>query len=268
MQLVETGHLCDELSLNEKKENAKTLTIKVPTEKGNVRLYYYYMLKDTFHEVYECINNIVGPFGKEFKLKWDSSASILEEWEPIDATLRETPSCTMVVAMRGGGKRAKSKADDADTAPIKVKQLLKDNITRLKSFSGSETIQTVLVEVEKIVQNVADNPVTPVSSMFDAIPASKKASILSSTIGHSTRADERVEFIAEQVMGEMIERLSEQERMTVLAKKTMCLAVRYAIHSEFQDAKGDIGWQQMMKALADKMAEPVSETRGNRCLLM
>ena len=28
---------------------------------------------------------------------------MLEEWEPIDAALRETPSCAMVIAMRGGG---------------------------------------------------------------------------------------------------------------------------------------------------------------------
>ena len=269
VQLVETGRLHDELSLNEKKANTKTLTIKVPTEKGDVRLYYYYTPKDTFHEVFECIDNIVGIYATEFTLKWVASPSVLERWEPIEATLCDAPFCVLTIAMRGGGKRPKKKADDADMMPIKVKQLLSDNIVRLKSLTGSgEAIQNVLAEVEKIVKNVADNPATPVSSMFDTIPVSKKASILSSTIGHSTRADERVEFIAEQVLSEMMERLSEQERMTALAKKTLCLAVRYAIHSEFQDAKGDIGWQQMMKALADKMAEPVSETSGNRCLVM
>ena len=37
VQLVETGYLRDELPLNEKKANAKTPTVKVPTENGNVR---------------------------------------------------------------------------------------------------------------------------------------------------------------------------------------------------------------------------------------
>jgi len=51
--------------------------------------------------------------------------------------------------------------------------------------------------------------------------------------------------------------------MTLMAKKTFCLSIRYAIHTEYQDNKEDIGWQKMMKDLADKMSSRQSSTDTN-----
>lgn len=63
--------------------------------------------------------------------------------------------------------------------------------------------------------------------------------------------------------GEKLEKLDNLARMTLMAKKTFCLSIRYAIHTEYQDNKEDIGWQKMMKDLADKMSSRQSSTDTN-----
>lgn len=63
----------------------------------------------------------------------------------------------------------------------------------------SASIGDVLGEIEKMAADVGANPSTPVSFLFDAIPASKRATILASAMSISTRPEERIEFITEQV---------------------------------------------------------------------
>jgi len=77
---------------------------------------------------------------------------------------------------------------------------LNDNIVQLKAMQNpSASIGDVLGEIEKMAADVGANPSTPVSFLFDAIPASKRATILASAMSISTRPEERIEFITEQV---------------------------------------------------------------------
>ena len=198
--------------------------------------------------------------------------SILAFWEPLRPFGDQFGHVKFLLACRlsGGGKRAK-KQDGVDNAktPKDIKQILNDNIVQLKAMQNpSASIGDVLGEIEKIVADVGANPSTPVSSLFEAIPVSKRATILASAMSISTRPEERIEFITEQVLGEKLEKLDNLARMTLLAKKTLCQSIQYAIHTEYQDNKGDIGWQKMMKDLADKMSSQSSTDTNSGCIAM
>ena len=175
--------------------------------------------------------------------------------------LRDDLGCRLC----GGGKRAK-KPDEKDSVKT-PKEILSDNIIQLKAMANpSASIGDVLGEIEKIVTDVGANPTTPVSSLIAAIPASKRATILASAMAISTRPKQRVEFITGQ--DEKLEKLDDLVRMTLLAKKSLCLAIQYAIHTEYQDNKGEIGWQKMMKDLGDKMSSQSSADESGGCITM
>ena len=198
--------------------------------------------------------------------------SFLASWEPLRPFGDEIGQVNFLLACRlsGGGKRAK-KQDGVDNVktPKDIKQILNDNIVQLKAMQNpSASIGDVLGEIEKIVADVGANPSTPVSSVFEAIPISKRATILASAMSISTRPEERIEFITEQVLGEKLEKLDNLARMTLLAKKSLCQSIQYAIHTEYQDNKGDIGWQKMMKDLADKMSSQSSTDTNSGCIAM
>ena len=140
----------------------------------------------------------------------------------------------------GGGKRVE-KPDEKDSVktPKDIKQTLTENIVQLKAMTDPHaSIINVINEIVQIVADVKDNPNAPVLSLPDAIPVSKKASILVSTMAISTRPEQHIEFITEQVLGERLEKLDNILRMTVIAKKkSLCLSIQYAIHTEYQDSK-------------------------------
>ena len=115
----------------------------------------------------------------------------------------------------GGGKRVE-KPDEKDSVktPKDIKQTLTENIVQLKAMTDPHaSISNVINEIVKIVPDVKDNPTAPVLSL------SKKATILVSTMAISTRPEQHIEFITEQVLGERLEKLDNILRMTVIAKK-------------------------------------------------
>ena len=89
------------------------------------------------------------------------------------------------------------------------------------------SIINVINEIVKIVADVKDNPTVPVSSWSGAIPVSKKATILVSTMAISTRPEQHIEFITEQ--GERLEKLDHILRMTVIARKIPCLNMLFTL---------------------------------------
>eukprot|EP00435_Cladocopium_sp_Y103_P035622 s2667_g9.t1 len=178
---------------------------------------------------------------------------------------------TVALKQMGGGKRAKKMMDelkDEVKTPKDIKTILGENLTQLKAMAEpSGAIRAVVNEVERILTDVKANPNTPVSSLFDAVPVANRANILSTTMTVSPRAEDRIAYITEQVLGDRMEQMDDALRMTTLAKTTLCLAIQYAIHTEFQDNKGCIAWQKMMKALADKMSSPPTDA-NSRCAVM
>ena len=194
----------------------------------------------------------------------------MREFDSLDAYNQHT--FKIMPVLRGGGKRAKKSADDKEAgnpkSPKDIKNILAENLVQLKSMpEPNGAIRAVVVEVEKIMADVKADPNTPVSSLFDAVPVADRANILSSTMTTSSRIEDRIAFITEQVLGEKIEQVDDHLRLTSLAKTMLCLSIQYAIHIEFQDNKGNIGWQKMLKALADKMSSPPSDANG-RCAVM
>lgn len=257
--------------------NAKTgekfLDIKVSAVDGDYTLRYFYGIHDKISDVKTCLMEKFGWSKDAISLYYPSGKSYFGDWEPIDASVaKDRDFVLLCVKLLGGGKRAKKAMDepkDEVKTPKDIKTILGENLTQLKSLPDPNgAIRAVVIEVEKIMADVKANPDTPVSSLFDAVPVAKRANILSSTMTVSPRAEDRIAFITEQVLGEKVENLDDALRMTSLAKTTLCLTIQFAIHSEFQDNKGGIGWQRMLKALADKMSAPPPNASDGRCAVM
>ena len=141
--------LRDGIELNEKFDGSKKLTIKVQTIDGNIKIYFYYNVRHTFKNVYAKLAVLIGQTAPEFRLKWASSSSILESWEPIDATLCDVPYCEMVIAMRGG---AKPLTPLVKKSIVNVMQKhLKEERTKAMKKAIELTAETVVKKDEKIV---------------------------------------------------------------------------------------------------------------------
>ncbi|CAE7898607.1 unnamed protein product [Symbiodinium sp. KB8] len=170
----------DEIFLNEfdKKKHINTAIIKC----GDKKVFKFsYGEGETVRDLQNafCIWGVNVGADKELKLKYLQSASYLQEWEPLHATLQPSSTCELVVCLRAGApKRGTTK----DAKILKV-STAKSNFDKLTQSISRQVVQgaPVLQKAEKSVgmfmATATNDPTKAFENLVKTLPTSELETI-------------------------------------------------------------------------------------------
>ena len=136
----DVSKVSNNLHLNKKASNSTgTLTIKV---NDDIKMFYHYTSQDTVKDIHSLLEKLdINCDGEDadYRLKYVSSGSFLQAWEPVEATMKGSDICELTVALRGGAKQVKK--DDKQKKDEKHKTYAKAFSEVVKSIKKNDKLE-------------------------------------------------------------------------------------------------------------------------------
>ena len=140
---ADVSKVSNNLHLNEKPTNSTgTLTIKV---NDDIKMFYHYTSQDTVKDIHSLLEKLdINCDGEDadYRLKYVSSGSFLQAWEPVEATMKGSDICELTVALRGGGKRSPA-TKTVKNGHLLKKGILADLVKELKKKTTTANTDTM-----------------------------------------------------------------------------------------------------------------------------
>ena len=160
---ADVSKVSNNLHLNEKPTNSTgTLTIKV---NDDIKMLYHYTSQDRVKDIHSLLEKLdINCDGEDadYRLKYLSSGSFLQSWEPVEATMKGSDICELTVVLRGGAKQVKK--DDKQKKDEKHKTYAKAFSEVVKSIKKNDKLECVGLCETKLSAFYAEAETKPIEA--------------------------------------------------------------------------------------------------------
>ena len=126
---------------------------------------YHYTSQDTVKDIHTLLEKLdINCDGEDadYRLKYVSSGSFLQAWEPVEATVKGSDICELAVVLRGGAKQVKK--DDKQKKDEKHKTFAKAFSEVVKSIKKNDKLECVGLCETKLSAFYAEAETKPIEA--------------------------------------------------------------------------------------------------------